>query len=72
MGIDINQLVQHKGQWTEISKKLDECREHLLFLGEGVYQTEHAKWFVTLGGSIMVQPISDQSQQTELFKDDET
>ena len=70
MGIDINQLAQLQDQWTEISKRLEECREHLLFLGEGVYQTEQAQWFVTLDGSSMAQPISDRFQQTELFKDD--
>jgi hypothetical protein len=72
MGTDIKQFEERDHQWQEIAQKLEECREHLLFLGEGTYQTEHAHWFVLPDGSIIAQPVNDLPQQTELFKDDET
>jgi len=71
MGIDINQFLQLNDQWTDISQKLEECRERLLFLGEGLYRTENANWVVAVDGSIIASPIADRMVQTDLFDDDE-
>jgi len=72
VGIDINQFIELNKQWNEIARKLEECREQLLFLGEGAYRTESAHWFVACDGSIISQLIIDRFQQRELFKDDDS
>ena len=72
MGIDINEFTKLNNQWNELSRKLEECREQLLFLSEGTYQTENANWIVDSDGSIIAQPIIERFNQTELFNDDET